>query len=290
MRYYALLIVTSMLWASNFVAGKFVVGHAHPLVLTDLRWGMAVICLIPFVWWKERKLLPPKRALVPLFCMGLTGVVLFNWFMFLALERTTADNTGLISALNPISIAICSFFFLREKLTVRQIGSMLISLFGVLIVISHGDWHKVAQFHFNSGDLFMLAAVGMWGLYSAAGKLAMKHVSPFLSTLWQGIFGLLVLLPFSLPKFHIEDADLAFWSASVYIGIAATVLAMVFWNIGVQKVGGTRSGVFLNFNPIFTAITAYLLLGEEMNTYQWIGTAVVIGGVLLFTFKGRLQV
>lgn len=287
MRYYILLMVTSMLWASNFVASKFVVGHGHPLVLTDLRWMMAVICLIPIVWWRERKLLPPKKALIPLFLMGISGVVIFNWLQFLALERTTADNTGLISAINPISIAVCSFIILRERLTLRQIGAMMVSLTGVLIVISHGDWEKLSRLHFNSGDLFMLAAVGMWGLYSVAGKIAMRNVSPLLSTLWAGIFGLVVLLPFSFLNFELRDTDAAFWAASLYIGIAATVLAMVFWNIGVQKVGGTRAGIFLNFNPIFTAITAYLLLGEKMNGYQWIGTAIVISGVLLFTLKGK---
>ncbi|WP_027352146.1 DMT family transporter [Desulfotomaculum nigrificans] len=281
--FYLLLIFTSMIWAGNFVAGKFLVGHASPLTLTNMRWIISILCLIPIVWVREKRLLPPHQAILPLFLMGLTGVVFFNIFMFLALERTSADNVGLLSALNPVSIAVASYFLLHEKISARQVLGMLISLIGVLAVISHGDWHRIAKFHLNTGDLFMLAAVVMWGLYSVTGKKAMQYVSPYMSTLWAGAFGFMALLPFNLPSFTITGPDKAFWMATLYTSIGATVAAMVFWNIGIQKIGGTRSGMFLNFNPIFTAILAYFLLGEQMSPAQVVGTVLVIAGVYLFT-------
>lgn len=281
--FYALLLCTSLLWGGNFVAGKFLVGHAGPLVLTEMRWVVALVCLVPLVWFRERKLFPPRAALWPLFWMGVTGVVLFNWFMFMALERTSAGNVGLLSALNPVSIAIVSFFVLREKMSRRQLTGMLISLTGVLIVISRGHLASLLQLKFNVGDLFMLGAVASWGFYSVFGKKAMQHVSPYMSTLWAGVFGSLVLVPFILPSPTITAPDTAFWIATAYVSIGATVIAMLFWNIGVQKVGGTKSGIFLNFNPIFTAILSFLFLGERMTTVQLIGTMLVISGVYLFT-------
>lgn len=283
--YYLLMLLTSMLWAGNFVAGKFLVGHADVWTLTDLRWGIGVLLLLPIVWWREGKVLPPRKALLWLFLMGLTGVVGFNAFMFWALERTTADNTGLISALNPVSIAIMSYFVLRERITMRQLIAMAVSLLGVLVVITRGDWEVARQIEFNAGDLYMLMAVGFWGLYSVFGKLALRHVTPFMSTLWGGMFGLAILLPFSLPHAAIHEPDRSFWFGLAYIGVGATVLAMLFWNIAVQKLGGTTSGVFLNFNPIFTAIFAYLLLDEQMGVAQVVGTAIVIAGVYAFNRK-----
>jgi drug/metabolite transporter (DMT)-like permease len=285
--YYALLLLTSLLWGGNFVAGKFLVGHASTLMLTEMRWGLAVLFLLPYVWLREKRLLPPRQALLPLFLMGITGVILFNLFMFLALERTSADNTGLLSALNPVSIALASFFLLRERIKWQQAGAMFISLVGVLVVITHGDWQKLLHLRFNTGDLFMLAAVAMWGVYSVAGKKAMQAVSPFMSTLWSGIFGCLILLPFTLPSFSLNQPTVAFWTAALYVSVGATVLAMVIWNIGVQKVGGTKSGMFLNFNPIFTAVLAWLFLHEQMTVIQGLGTLLVIGGVYLFTRSGR---
>jgi drug/metabolite transporter (DMT)-like permease len=282
-----LLLCTSMLWAGNFVAGKFLVGHASPMMLTDMRWIAAIACLLPLVWLKEKKVVPPKQALWPLFWMGLTGIVLFNLFMFLALERTSADNVGLLSALNPVSIAIVSFFLLRERMTRRQLIGMIVSLLGVVVVISHGDVMRLLHLHLNAGDLYMLCAVASWGFYSVAGKRAMKYVSPYMSTLWAGIFGVLVLLPFTATSFTIVDPDPAFWIATVYVSVGATVIAMLFWNMGVQKVGGTKSGIFLNFNPIFTALLSFWLLGESMTVVQCIGTVLVISGVYLFTAVPR---
>lgn len=287
--FYGLLLITSMLWAGNFVAGKYMVNHASALTLTELRWAIAVICLIPIVWIRERRLIPPRQAVFHLFCMGLTGGVLFNAFMFLALERTSSSNAGLLSALNPVAIAIASSFIFREKMSCRRWIGMIVSLLGVLVVITEGRWERIVQFRFNTGDLFMLAAVVSWGIYSVAGKKAMQYTSAFMSTLWAGIFSIIVLFPFSISTFSIDQPDREFWIAVLYVSIGSTVLAMLFWNIGVQKVGGTQSGMFLNFNPIFTAFFAYLFLDERMNLIQFFGTCLVISGILLFTTERKLR-
>lgn len=286
--YPSLLLFTSFLWGGNFVVGKFMVGHASSMTLTSLRWIVAVICLIPLVYWRERKLLPARKALLPLVLMGVTGVVLFNLFMFWALERTSATNVGLLSTLNPVSIAVFSFVLLRERLHPLQGLAMLLSLSGVLVVLSHGDLSKVLGLQFNQGDLWMVAAVAMWGLYSVCAKWAMRYVSALMSTLYSGLFGVLMLLPFNLSDFTVQDSNAVFWGAVLYIGVLSTVGAMVFWNIGVQKLGGTSAGMYLNFNPVFTAILAYLLLGEHLSWMQVVGSALVILGVYAFARAGRL--
>ncbi|GMA64257.1 DMT family transporter [Alicyclobacillus fastidiosus] len=282
MRYYILLMLTSLLWAGNFVTGKFLVGHASPLTLTDLRWAIADIFLVPVVWISDKKLFPPLRALVPLVFMGLTGVIFFNVFTYLALTRTTPDNVGLLSALNPIAIAIASFIFLKEKLSVRQVIGMVVSLCGVVVVVTKGRISGLTHFQVNSGVWLMLAAVGMWGLYAVASRSAMKYVSPYMATLWAGLLGVLFMLPFDLPKLTSVQLNTPFWSSILYGAIGGTVVAMILWNIGIQRVGETKSGMFLNFNPIFTAALAYVLMGETVHVSQIVGTLIVIAGVSLF--------
>ncbi|WP_312114897.1 DMT family transporter [Brevibacillus reuszeri] len=281
--YMVLLLCTSFLWGGNFVVGKFLVGHASSLTLTNLRWLIAIACLVPMVWFYEKKLLPTRQALIPLILMGVTGVALFNLFMFWALERTDATNVGLLSTLNPVSIAIFSFLLIGEKIRPLQILAMLISFSGVLVVLSKGDFGHLAQLHFNTGDLWMLAAVAMWGIYSVCGRWAMKTVSPLMSTLYSGIFGVAVMLPFNVTTFTISNTNWSFWLALFYVGVLATVVSMVLWNIGVQKVGATSAGMFLNFNPVFTAILAFLLLGERMSLLQLLGSVIVIIGCYLFS-------
>ncbi|WP_082337495.1 DMT family transporter [Lysinibacillus sp. FJAT-14745] len=282
------MLLTSLLWGGNFVVAKSLVDHASPLTLTSLRWLIAVAVLLPMVWWKEKRLLPSREALFPLLLMGITGVVLFNIFQFLALERTTSTNVGLISTLNTISIAFFSFVFLKEKINILQALAMLLSLFGVLLVLSKGNIGLLLSFHFNLGDLWMLAAVCVWGIYSVCSKWAMKTTSPLMANLYSGIFGLLVLLPFNFRDFTVSNVNQSFILSLLYTGLISTVVCMVLWNIGIQKLGATTSGVFLNFNPIFTALLAFLFLGESISWTQGIGGLIVIIGCLLFShFKTK---
>ncbi|HBZ82678.1 MULTISPECIES: DMT family transporter [Brevibacillus] len=281
--YVGLLLCTSFLWGGNFVVGKFLVGHASSLTLTNLRWLIAVACLLPVVWIREKRILPSRQSLIPLILMGVTGVALFNLFMFWALERTDATNVGLLSTLNPVSIAIFSFLLVKEKIRPLQIVAMLISFAGVLVVLCKGDFAHLSQLHFNTGDLWMLAAVAMWGIYSVCGRWAMKTVSPMMSTLYSGLFGVMLMLPFNATTFTVERTDWTFWLSLFYVGVLATVVSMVMWNVGVQKVGATSAGMFLNFNPVFTAILAFLLLGETMSLLQLLGSVIVIVGCYLFS-------
>lgn len=281
--YSILLLVTSLLWGGNFVVAKVLVPYASSMTLTNLRWIIAVLCLIPLVWFREKKLLPPRQALLTLFLMGLTGVVCFNLFMFWAVERTSANNVGLLSTLNPVSIALFAFLLGGERIRPMQIGAMLLSFFGVSIVLCRGDFASLLDLQVNTGDLWMLAAVAMWGIYSVLTKRVMKWVSPLMATLYAGLFGLLVLMPINLPTFEIVNPDATFWISLIYVGLLSTVAAMVFWNIGVQKLGGTAAGMYLNFNPVFTALLAFVILGERMSWIQLMGALVVIAGVMLFT-------
>ena len=284
--YVFLLLLTSLLWGGNFVFSKFLVGHASPITLTTLRWIMAVLILFPIVWKTEKNPIPTKGSVFPLFLMGLLNVVLFNIFQFLAIERTSSTNVGLISTLNPISIALFSLVLLHEKIKPLQFISMLISLMGVLIVLSKGDVNRILSFHFNSGDLWMIAAVVIWGIYSICSKWVMNKMSALMATFYSGVFGVLTLLPFNIANFELTNVNAPFLGALLYSGVVSTVVCMVLWNMGVQKIGATRSGIFLNFNPIFTAILAFFFLGEKMTWTELGGSIIVIIGCFLFSFIG----
>ncbi len=286
--YMGLMLVTSLLWGGNFVVAKTLVAHASPMTLTMARWLIAVIVLLPLVWWKEKKLIPAKAALVPLFLMGITGVALFNLFQFLALERTTSTNAGLISTMNTMSIALFSFAFLKEKINGLQLLAMVLSLIGVVLVLSKGDWQLLWNVQLNTGDLWMVAAVCVWGLYSVCSRWAMQTTSPLMATLYAGLFGVLILVPFTISNFSFSEIDSTFILSLLYTGVISTVVCMVFWNIGVQQLGATTSGIFLNFNPIFTALLAFLFIGEQLSWLQGIGGITVIMGCYLFThFKSK---
>ena len=281
--YVLILLLTSFLWGGNFVYSKFLIGHATPLMLTILRWTIAIVVLFPLLKKNGGKMLPSKDSILPLFLMGVTGVVLFNIFQFLAITQTSAIKTGLISTLNPLTIALASALFLHEKIKFRQLLAMLLSLFGVLIVLSKGSLNRVLSLHFNNGDLWMVAAVMLWGIYSVMAKWAMKKVPPIIATFYSGFFGVVMLLPFNLKGFQITNIDVPFILAIVYTGIVSTVVCMTLWNIGLQKIGTVKAGIFLNFNPIFTAILAFFILHETLKWAEFAGSIIVIAGCFLFS-------
>lgn len=284
-----LLIVTSILWAGNFVAGKDLVGHASALTLTELRWLLSAVCLVPVIRLTEQKFWPQKSTWLPLLGMSATGVVLFNVFTYQALEHTSADQVGLLSALNPLAIALASLFFLRERLRGLQWIGMFISLAGVVVVITSGRLMKLLQLQVNQGDLWMLLAVAIWGIYAVFSRQAMRDVSPYLATFWSAAIGAVVCLPFTASGLYHLPAYPAFWYAAGYTAVLGTVVAMVFWNLGVLRMGGTVAGMFLNLNPIFTVLIAFFTLDETVGWAEWLGTALVIGGMLLFAVRKPLR-
>lgn len=215
--------------------------------------------------------------------MGISGVALFNIFQFLALEKNIRNKCRAYFYIKRDLFALFSVLFLKEKVNTLQILSMILSFFGVILVLLKGNFALLFSLHFNSGDLWMIAAVCIWGMYSVCSKWATKTTTPLMATLYSGIFGVILLLPFNIGSFTVTNINTSFITSLLYTGLISTVLCMVFWNVGVQKLGATTSGIFLNFNPIFTAILAFLFLGEELTWIQILGTMIVVTGCYLFS-------
>ncbi|MER1987723.1 MAG: DMT family transporter [Solibacillus sp.] len=288
-KYTFFLLCTCFGWAGNFIVSKHLVQFADALTITSLRWIIATVCLLPVVLIVDKTLRIPKKAILPIFFMALTGVVLNNIFQFIALAHTTATNAGLLSALNMLAVAGFAMLFFGERLTRTQAIAAAISFFGVMIVLTGGHPLTILHMQFNPGDLWMLAAVLMWGIYTAASRWAMQYTSPLTAIFYSGVFGLAVLLPINIPTFHVEHITWSFVAGISYTAIISTVLCMLLWNICVQKIGSLTSSLFLNFNPIFSALLAIIFLHERISVAQVIGTAVVIAGCCLFLLKDKIR-
>lgn len=288
--HYGLLLLASFLWSVSFIVSKILVEYSDPIMLTFIRWVVVVLLLIPIVYNKEQLQLPPRAAIIPLLLMGLTGVVLFNIFQFLALAETTASNVGIISSLNIISIAGFSVLFLKERITLLQMTALFTSICGALLIVTKGATDELISYSYNVGDLWMIAAVSVWGIYTVCIKWASRFVSILEATMYSAIFGVLMLAPFTYGKFNVTQFDATFVFGMLYVSVVATVLCMLMWNLGVSQLGPIASGVMINFNPIFTAILAYVLLQETLNCSQLIGCmAIVVGSILYALIKHHQQ-
>jgi drug/metabolite transporter (DMT)-like permease len=224
------------------------------------------------------------RQLAGLFSLGLTGVFLYNAIFFTGLKLTTATSGALIVAINPLLTAVLSALWLREKVSVTQAAGLLISLFGVAIVIAKGSLAVVANLSFNRGDLIMLGAPLCWALYSILGKKVLSRFTPLAATAYASVFGASLLVPAALLEHALIGGGMPGfsalgWLAVLQLALLGTVVGFVWWYQGVQLIGTARAAAFVNLVPLFGALLAALFLHEEVIGAQLWGGLMVIFGV-----------
>ncbi|MCM3723090.1 DMT family transporter [Solibacillus isronensis] len=285
-----LLILATLLWGGNFVIGRAVSGDIPPITLAFLRWIVAFLVFFPIAYQRTKKEWSALRQhWGVVIVLALTGVAAFNTLVYIGLHYTTSINASLMNSSTPIIIYILSFIFLKERLTKFQLLGTLLSLAGVLFIISGGSLQSLFSFSFNKGDLIVLVAVVCWSVYSLlikkyAGKL--PGYSTFLVTI---VIGAIMLLPFAVYE-QLTTSQAIVWNAStmgaiIYVGIIASIVAFLSWNTGVVSLGANKAGIYLNFIPLFATIFAVLFLNEQLLLAQVIGGIAVIAGVFISTMK-----
>ncbi|MGA1863067.1 DMT family transporter [Deferribacter thermophilus] len=279
---YILLSLSALFWAGNFVIGKWISASIPPVALVFWRWVVAFIILLPFTAnkiYQQKHLIQKNIKLLAAF--GFLGVTLFNTLIYKAMHYTTAINALLINSFVPILIFIISFFIHKLIAKKLQILGAIISLIGVIIIITKGDLNSLITLKINPGDILVLIAALSWALYSVLLKNLDNDLHPlvFLETI---IFiGLLFLFPiylFSNKSFEVNIKNIF---VILYVGIFASVLAFICWNRGIKEVGANKGGNFIHLMPVFGTIMSILLLGEQFFFYHFIAIILVFSGIVL---------
>ncbi len=271
------------MWASNFALGRILREEISPLMLTASRFVVASLfyaVVLGRLAIKERLL---SRDWVLLVAMALTGVLGFPVLLYRGLQLTTATDAVLINATGPLMTAALAAVLLRERLFPRHVLGGLISFFGVALIVSGGSIERLQQWHLNVGDLYVILAVVLWGVYSVVSRRATRSRSVLSVTAistWMAI-----------PLFF--GAAAAGWQpgpthwtwhlvlAIIYIGILPSGAAFLSWNEGVRRVGPNRAMVFYNTLPIYGSILGVTLLGETLGAEHFIGGGLILAGSLI---------
>jgi drug/metabolite transporter (DMT)-like permease len=287
---FLMLILANMIWGGNFVIGRIGVDYFPPLLFSLMRWIIAFLLLTPFMVKKLKRdwniIWEHKRILL---LLAVTGVAGYNTIIYFALQYTTSINASVVNSTTPLFIAILAIFILREKLLARQAAGILLSVFGILYIISKGSIEMFLSWKINAGDLYVLAAVIMWALYSVIGK-KYSDVLPLLSSFYASSFiGILLLAPLSFIEYLVMERNPVFTLTSagilLYVGFLASIMAFLSWNFGVSLIGAAKAGVFLNLLPVFAIIFALCFTEEKLYLYQIIGGGIVALGVVLSSKK-----
>lgn len=288
---YLLLALAASTWGGNIALGRFMHGDIPPLTLTFFRWAVALIVVIPITWRKFVEDLPViKRHWKWMLMASATGVAIFHSFIYMGLSSTTAVNAGLMMATSPIVIPVVAYLVHRDKLTGRQAIGLVALVLGVGFIITRGDLNVLSNLTFNTGDLWILAAVPNWALYSVLLKDRPAGLSSRALVLTITAIGTVLLTPFyfwelsTVGGFDLNSANLL---TIAYVSVVASVIAYFAWNKGVAAVGAIKAGPFLHMIPVVAMLLGIVFLGETLQAFHFLGMAMIASGILLTAMKPR---
>lgn len=281
---YMLLILTALFWGGNAVAGKIAVGHISPFLLTTTRWFLAMAIVYPFAINHLKRDWPNIKPRLPfLITLGVVGFCIFNNLMYSSLVYTSAINVAIVQASMPLIVFVLNFILFHVLATRLQIIGFILTLIGVVTVAAGGNLQTLLTLSFNIGDLLMLIAIMVYGIYSVLLKNKPDiHWLSFISIL--GTAALFSSLVFSYWEYHTTTIiwpDTIGLLVIVYTAIFPSILSQVFWMRGLEIIGSNRGGVFINIVPIVGSALAILILGEAFQLYHAVALVLVIGGVWL---------
>lgn len=284
---YAGLGFATIGWAFGFIAGKIVLAEMTPLPAAAWRYAVAATILLPFALvQRPRRGLGPAAG--PLALMVVCGGVLYPSLFLLALARTTATNTALLIALNPVLTQLL-VPLIGERLEVRRLGGVMLALAGATTVVIRGDVSQLAALTFNTGDLLAIAAAGTWAAFNLASRGVVVHLSPaFTNCVIYTVGGvaLYLLSGGEEPLAQLSAATPTALGGLLVMAVFSSVIAGQFFLVGVRTVGVSRTVVFVYLVPVVTALLSATLLGERLQFEQALGGAAVLAGVY-WTTRGR---
>jgi len=287
-----MLILCALCWSGNFIVGKLATLYeVPPLTLNFFRWLIVWLILFPFTIkdiLANKKLV--KKNFGSLLIMSLTSISIFNSVVYYSLNFTQVLTGVLMISTIPVLIIFISYLFRVENILNFQIIGVILSMFGVIIIITKSDFYKLIHLDLNKGDLWLLVAMISWAVYS----IMLKSFKSSLSNL--SFFQVIVTigLVFLFPQFLYEyfsgqriNFNIPVMLTISYVVLFAGLGAYLLWNGAISIIGPSKSGVFLHLMPVFTSFMAIFLLNETLMNFHIIGAFIIIFGIY-FIFKKKL--
>jgi drug/metabolite transporter (DMT)-like permease len=279
-----LLTLTALIWAGHAIISRLAVGEIAPMTLTCGRWTVA---LAP-IFFAARKTLRADFAILRgrwlyVGAMGALGFTAFNALYYVAAHRTGAINLSIIQGAIPAFVLIAARFGFGERVAPMQALGAFATMVGVAIVAAQGELSRLAALAFNSGDLLVLIACVLYAGYTLALR-ARPRVSSLGLLAGMALAAFLTSIP--LMVFEVANGDFIAPSPSgllllLYVALGPAFAGQLFYMRGVELIGPSRAGVFVNLVPAFGALMAVVLLGEPFATYHVVALALVVGGITI---------
>lgn len=278
-----------LFWGASFIATKIALEKLDPITIVFIRLVLASILLSFIAFYTKRSFSISSKNLMSIFFLALIAVF-HLWIQVTGLKYTTASNTGWIIGTSPIFMAILGFFVFTERFTLFKIAGILISFFGLLLLIGNGDLSSV-DFISNKGDFLVLSSAFTWSVYSMINKKITIKYPPLMMILFQFLIMAIVLIPFNIsPKIvnTILHLNIEIWSALIFLGIFCSGIAYVFWAQALKEMESAKVGAFLYLEPFVTVIAAWIILREKITLLIILSGITIMIGVILVNLNPKV--
>ena len=287
---YILLVLTTLFWSGNFIVGKAASTYEiPPFSLNFFRWLFAGLILLPFT---IREILKKKNYIFNnigfFIILGITSITIFNSTVYYSLYYMQVISGVLMISTIPVWIMFISSILGIEKTNKFQILGVILSLLGVMFIITKSDINLIKNLDFNKGDLIMASGMFAWALYSALLKKKTYEISQITLLEVVIITGLIFLIPIYLLEMNFGNQIIIgkpFILTLSYVVIFPGLASFFFWIKGIGIIGANRAGVFLHLMPVFGSLMAIIFFDEKFMTYHFLGAIFIILGITLSNKK-----
>lgn len=284
-----LLTVPPLMWAGNAVVGRLVSHLVPPITLNFLRWAVAFFILLPLAAWVLRRGAGLWSHWRRFALLGLLGVGCYNALQYLALQTSTPLNVTLVAASGPFWMLVIGALFFKAPVRRMQLLGALLSISGVLVVLSRGEWQQLLAVRLVIGDLYILIATACWSWYS--WLLSRRDEPEAIRQDWaaflmaQVVFGLGWSGLFSALEWSFSEARIVWgWplvATLAFVAMGPAVLAYRCWGLGIAQAGPAVAGFFANLTPVFAAIMSAAFIGELPHLYHGLAFALIVAGIVV---------
>ena len=279
-----LLTFTTLIWAAHSIVGRLSVGQISPMTLTCGRWAVALVLILFAARRSLARDLPAlRKRWLYLLMMGAAGYTGFNALFYVAAHRTSALNLSIVQGAIPAVVLIGARLFFGARVGALQAVGALATMVGVAAIAAQGQWSRLVTLSFNDGDAMMLVAVVFYAGYT----LGLRNRPPvsglsLLAGLASAAF--ITSVPLMIFEFGTGGFIRPTWgglAALVYVALGPAFVAQLCFMRGVELIGPSRAGVFVNLVPAFGAVMAVALLGETFAAYHVVALLLVVGGIAI---------
>lgn len=280
------LVLAASIWGGMYVVVKVVVSVIPPLELVWIRYVIAILALFIIGLIKRQSWRINKCHIPLIVAIGVIGNAISIVTQEYGTMLSSAQMGAIITSSTPAFMVIFARLILKERLNMKKGISVCLATIGVLLIVGNGHINMSSQL----GGISLLMAALTWALMSILIKRVPSSYSPVVITTYSILVAILVLTPFvykGLAEIHISKlTDPTIGGGLLYLGIVSTALAFILWNRGLQLLNASSGGLFFFFQPLVGTLLGWLLLGETIGGTFWIGSFLILSGVLL-VIKGK---